>query len=330
MSHQHDIKDIFYLSPRDRKAALISVSVIGILMIVNILLNKQKNTNYLTPEEVEQLINDYVDRQKYDTSISTSSQTIQNKSRDKASNFSSKESITSPKIKAAIDPNTASKEELLNFGLSEFAARNLVNYRNKGAIFDALPDLFRIYGIDSQYVQAYAEFLIFPPPRVQSSKFENPEEYPTKQDSNKFYSEQMNHALSYEVHKEIKPINLNQATIESLQTIKGIGPSYSKRIIDYREKLGGYYSIEQLREVWNLPEETFIATVPYLYIDTSTLLLKKISVDQSSFKELMRHPYIDYEMAKVLKNIHPLRMSSGLDSLYQKGVISDSLWRYLH
>lgn len=66
---------------------------------------------------------------------------------------------------------------------------------------------------------------------------------------------------------KIEKINLNTATVEELMTIKGIGEVYARRIIEFRDAIGGFTYLEQLMEVQGIGEGRFKAWSPYLTIE---------------------------------------------------------------
>ncbi|MDR2680399.1 MAG: helix-hairpin-helix domain-containing protein [Tannerella sp.] len=93
-------------------------------------------------------------------------------------------------------------------------------------------------------------------------------------------------------------VELNTADTAILKKIPGIGSSYARRIVGYRNLLGGYYSVTQLSEVYGVDEERYNAFVPWFTADTS--LISKLRVNELSQDSLQRHPYINYNQAKIL------------------------------
>lgn len=102
--------------------------------------------------------------------------------------------------------------------------------------------------------------------------------------------------------EEVKPVvmlDLNTVTSEELQKVRGIGPSYSERIVKYRDLLGGFSEEEQLLEVYGLKEEVVDKLLTQFSIQSEVI---KIPINSDSLKILAKHPYISYDMAKIILN----------------------------
>ena len=65
------------------------------------------------------------------------------------------------------------------------------------------------------------------------------------------------------------PVNLNTATAEQLATIPGVGPRMAERIIDYRQKNGGFKKIEDLMNVSGVGEKSFLKMKPLITVTTA-------------------------------------------------------------
>lgn len=173
------------------------------------------------------------------------------------------------------DPNTASYDTLVKLGLDAKVATTLINFRSKGGEFNKPSDIKKIYGMDENmandlipYIELYTDTIKKP------EKVNNGQQKP--------------------------PIDINSCDSSSLITLPGIGPVLSVRIIKYRNLLGGYAKIEQLQEVYGLPEETYELIRSRIFIDT--LALSKISVNMAGYGDLIRLPYFErYEVTAILK-----------------------------
>ena len=93
-------------------------------------------------------------------------------------------------------------------------------------------------------------------------------------------------------------VNLNAADTSQLKQLKGIGSKLSSRIIKYRNKLGGFHSIEQLQEVWGLQANTFHDIKPKLIIlkEPNKKILSK------HIQDFINHPYMPFEIRDKMKN----------------------------
>ena len=91
--------------------------------------------------------------------------------------------------------------------------------------------------------------------------------------------------------------DINLAVKEDLKTINGIGEKLSERIIKYRSKLQGFSSLKQLYEVWGLDTEV-VDKLLLVFKVINLPNIKKINVNTVSFRELLKNPYLDYELCK--------------------------------
>ena len=91
-------------------------------------------------------------------------------------------------------------------------------------------------------------------------------------------------------------IDLNTADTLDLQELRGIGPSYARKIVRYRERLGGFVQVEQLREVWGIDSLLLEKIKPSVYVKNTSL--RKIPLNEVDLRTLKQHPYLDYYQAK--------------------------------
>ena len=96
-------------------------------------------------------------------------------------------------------------------------------------------------------------------------------------------------------------VELNSADSTTLQLLHGIGPAYARRIVKYRERLGGFVSTDQLMEVYGFTPELLNRIRPYLKLDTDHL--RKININTLTLKQLIKHPYMEYYFARDLVNL---------------------------
>ncbi|MFT3993380.1 MAG: helix-hairpin-helix domain-containing protein [Dysgonomonas sp.] len=100
--------------------------------------------------------------------------------------------------------------------------------------------------------------------------------------------------------KKGETIELNKADTSSLKKIPGIGIGYANRIVKYRNLLGGYVSLSQLKEVYGLDDDLYEKITPYITIGGG---VRKIEINTISFDDLKRHPYINYKQASIIVDL---------------------------
>jgi len=119
------------------------------------------------------------------------------------------------------------------------------------------------------------------------------------------------------VKKKENPItDINQATFEDWQNLFGIGPYYADKIMGYREKLGGFVSVDQLKETNGLPDSILQSILPAL---RTSEIFRKIKINKTSTKEMAMHPYITWKQANAIqkyRNQHgPFNTISDLENM---------------
>ena len=98
---------------------------------------------------------------------------------------------------------------------------------------------------------------------------------------------------------KISTSDINLATAEDLQTISGIGEKLSERIINYKNRLQGFTFESQLYEVWKIDKEVIDRLLNVFKVQTKPDI-KKININTATFKEVLKNPYIDYELCKAI------------------------------
>ena len=220
--------------------------------------------------------------------VATPDRAIAEKSQPKYQpNFRSNKSKAIPVELFKFDPNKVAKDELVRLGLSARTAQTLLNFRSKGGQFFKKEDLKKVYGLRSEDYERLKDWIVL---EKKSQTYAAKEEV-TKPTAVAVSEEVMEAPKPVYKKKEYVPvsIDINKATAEEWQQLRGIGPGYSKRIVKFRDYLGGFTSSAQVAQTYGLPDSTFQMIKPYLI---ESPVLKKIAVNKYNLDELKKHPYI--------------------------------------
>jgi len=95
-----------------------------------------------------------------------------------------------------------------------------------------------------------------------------------------------------------REVELNTADTIELRGLPSIGPWLARKIVEYRERLGGFYHADQLLEVYRLTPGKLDTIWPYLRIDTTAV--RKLDINRIHVEELLKHPYLSRSQAKGL------------------------------
>lgn len=96
-------------------------------------------------------------------------------------------------------------------------------------------------------------------------------------------------------------VELNSADTTTLMLLSGIGPAFARRIVRYRERLGGFVAPDQLLEVYGFTPDLLAHIAPHLTLDSSRI--SRIPVNSVPLKQFIKHPYVDYYFARDLVNL---------------------------
>ncbi|MDR2231657.1 MAG: helix-hairpin-helix domain-containing protein [Tannerella sp.] len=109
-------------------------------------------------------------------------------------------------------------------------------------------------------------------------------------------------------------VELNGADTTALKKVPGIGSSFASRIVRFRDILGGFYSVQQLAEVYGIDEERYHSIEPWFTVDAS--LIRRLPVNTISQDSLNRHPYISYGQARAIVQLRTQKKRlTGWDNL---------------
>lgn len=182
------------------------------------------------------------------------------------------------------NPNMLAEAEWKKMGMADHQIRMIKNYEQKGGKFYRKEDLKKIYAISDAEYQILEPYIVIPAVEKALSTPAKPEELAVVEE---------------EFELDIM-VELNRADVETLVQLPQIGQWFAERIIRYRDNLGGYRDIMQLLEVQRMDSMRLAAIIPYLELDTTLILTKKVNTDD--FRGLLSHPYISFDLTKLIVN----------------------------
>ena len=183
------------------------------------------------------------------------------------------------------DPNTLSIDGWKKLGLKDKIIQTIQNYLNKGGHFKKQEDLQKIYGLRKEEYERLVPYI-----QIETiSVSKNSEEFISTK------PQQTENQTEKKIISRYSVLDINIADTTAFIALPGIGSKLAARIVNFREKLGGFYSIEQVGETFGLPDSTFQKIKQYLKLENASV--KKINVNIATVDELKAHPYIKWGIA---------------------------------
>jgi competence ComEA-like helix-hairpin-helix protein len=182
------------------------------------------------------------------------------------------------------NPNTITENEWSDLGVKPKTIATIKKYISKGGRFYKPEDLKKIWGLSTQKCDELMPYV-----KIESgvSLQQNKSTTPIFPKTN------------YLV-KKATVIEINSADSLMIESLPGIGPTLTKRVIAYRNKMGGFYTIEQLKEVWGLQDSVYQKIKDKIIVNAK--IIQKININQANFEQLKIHPYIGYKLASAIIN----------------------------
>lgn len=272
---ENNWKDYFSFTKKERTGIYVLITLIGICFFIP----RFFETTSLSDEVMATAIN-LQSAQREQANTDSASHVSSGKKR---STYKERydESVTDrqPMKPFPFDPNTLDSAGWRKLGVSSRTARIIQNYVAKGGQFRKAGDLQKIYGLKKADLDRLIPFVRITAPAA--SMFNNPGKAPVKY-----------------VKTPPPIIDINQADTMAFISLPGIGSKLANRIISFRDKLGGFYSVQQVGETFGLPDSTFQLIKPRL--QCAPVTIQKININTADVNRLKEHPYIRWNVANAI------------------------------
>lgn len=222
-------------------------------------------------------------------------------------------------IEQTFDPNLIDKSGLIKLGLSPKQAQVVINYREKGGKFRTADDFSKMYVISPKTFERLKGYISID------------ESHADKAVANIVQADTVitGFVPDYVEYEKRKPLRLNMADSTELVSLPGIGPYYARKIIQYRERLGGFATKEQLLEIYGIDRVRFDLFAEKIDVDTNDVT--RTDLKEATFEDLSKNPYIGGYVARAIIRYRDSRGSEliNLANLVMNNIIKKELYKIL-
>jgi len=181
------------------------------------------------------------------------------------------------------DPNTITTSDWKRLGLRDKTIQTIEKYLSKGGHFYKAGDLQKIYGLKTEEYERLEPYI-----RIETKTTSTNEQFVSSKPKDGLESTK-SYAARY------AGIDINSADTSAFISLPGIGSKLAFRIVNFREKLGGFYSVDQVGETYGLADSTFQKIKQWLKLENVSV--KKININTATIDEMKAHPYFKYSLA---------------------------------
>jgi len=187
------------------------------------------------------------------------------------------------------DPNNLSAADWQRLGLHARQIENIKNFKAKGGRFYKREDFLKLYTISEDDYNRLAPFIQIAVTQTQEAAIERVKDIPVP-------NNRIKHAQP--ISKIYPTLEINTVDSLALLELPGIGPVFASRIVRYRNLLGGFYTIEQLKEVYGMDPERYQQITPFLTVSNTSI--SQIAINKVDVDELRKHPYFTGKYARLI------------------------------
>ena len=266
-------KDFFYYSRSERRAVYFLLFLIALLLVAIIFYSKRDNASFDLAENSAEVDSFLADVKK-----------VKEHSAKESKDDCSDAHRTG--LFFEFDPNSSDSIELSRLGLPSYVVKNVLKYRAKGGRFKTSASFSKIYGLTPELFAELEPYIRIP---EQLSARKRKQVFP-KTDSIRIES----HQQPFDKYSEGTKVNVNIADTIELKKIPGIGSVIARNIVAYRQRLGGFYDLEQLLEVRFFTPEL----LEWFVLGDSQV--NQLRINPESLDKLRAHPYLNFYQAKII------------------------------
>lgn len=297
------LKNYLTFTRKERTAVLVLLVLISVLIVAPVFYSPE-----LAPPRDTRLLQHYLD----------SAQTGKEERpivADADTESAETEVNRSPASLFFFDPNTLAAADWIRLGIPEKTVRTIMNFRNKGGQFRVPDDLRKIWGLRKTDADRLVPYSRIKP----------------KEDNNYASRFPLPVGDKKREEKTLPVIEVNTATAEQWESLPGIGKVLANRVIRYREKLGGFTSLEQVKKTYGISDSVFTQIQPLLRLQPEIVSgNRSMDLNTATVSQLTAIAGIPEGIAKAIvvyrKEYGPFQQITDLKKLV---LISDTLFQRL-
>ena len=176
------------------------------------------------------------------------------------------------------DPNTATASDWKKLGLKDKTIHTILNYTSKGGKFYQPEDIRKIWGLRKEEADRLIPYI----------RIENTFTAKTNNSFDRFSKKK----------QVISSVDINSATPQDLIQLPVSDKLLCYKIINYRNKLGGFINVNQVKETYGMSDSVFNSIQKYLTIQNTNI--NKININSADAYQLGSHPYIGKNVGKAI------------------------------